>query len=482
MVNIFFKNCALSALLSMLTGLFILSLPYQLSLVLLPIAISSVCIFRFPKTILVLVAIFLLFQSFIVFQFTKFPQLETTIKRFEEFAILAAFMIMLLKNMMLKRILWKRTDIDVPLLFLVVIAIYSSIKSQLVSPQIAGFDLFLLLKGFMAFYIFSNLNFTTRDIDVSVKIIFSISLLILFLGAIDLATPYYFRSFTNNNVNIDYRFGIPSVQSIFTHPGAFGWFAAFMACFCFAFYLIYERKKYALFCILFFIATLFSMRLKPIIGMAAAICVGFILVSAVKKVRLIFVLAIAVLLVSTVLGAPIKYLIHDKIYGYIQTSNIDNVARNVLYKTSVQIAAHYFPFGSGLGTFGGWIASLFYSPLYSQYGISQVYGLEEDGHFLNDTFWPYIMGEFGVLGLLSYCYIILVLIRRGIAAFRTANIPLEKAFALGAVLVLIEGICESMASPIFSSPPAFYFIFACLGIAHSLGQPRSDSIEYGRAS
>src|SRR6185436_21024610 len=78
-------------------------------------------------------------------------------------------------------------------------------------------------------------------------------------------------------------------------------------------------------------------------------------------------------------------------------------ARSALYHTSILIARDHFPLGTGLATFGSHASKLFYSRVYSDYGISEVYGLSpRDSNFITDTFWPMVAGEGGVICLLAY--------------------------------------------------------------------------------
>jgi len=143
--------------------------------------------------------------------------------------ILISFLVTITKNVFVNKALWKRSDIDIPLLFLVIIALYSSCKSQMAPPQIAFFDLFLLLKGFMVFYIFYNLDYNLEDLSKMMKIFFWLALTILLLGIADLIAPHSFRMLLHGRQFVEYRFGVPSAQSIFIHPGQFGWFMAFCA-------------------------------------------------------------------------------------------------------------------------------------------------------------------------------------------------------------------------------------------------------------
>lgn len=70
--------------------------------------------------------------------------------------------------------------------------------------------------------------------------------------------------------------------------------------------------------------------------------------------------------------------------------------------TSMQILYDYFPFGSGLGSFGTFASAEYYSPVYSAYGIDHLWGLSKDmPAFICDAFYPEL-AQFGVAGVILY--------------------------------------------------------------------------------
>jgi len=450
-----------------LVGLCVLFLPLPFSSAIMFLFLILFMLIKFPKSTVIILGFFLVFQDLIAFRLGTTTLFGLMLKRAEEVIILSAFSLLLLKNTFYRK-KWEKTNIDVPLLCLILIAILSSVKNHIVPYKVAGFDLFLLLKGFFVFYICYNFKLDIKELHKITNLFFVIALTVLLLGIVDLIAPSAFRALVNNQTFIDYRFGIPSVQSIFVHPGVFGWFMAFFSCFAFAFFLILKKKSYLFFSILFILGALLSMRLKPIIGLLSALSVLFILISGAKKVRIIFIIGLLILLFSGLFGTRISMLFEERAYTYLEAPDLSKQARNVLYSTSLRIAKDFFPLGSGLGTFGGWIANLYYSPLYSQYGLTSIYGLERGGSFLTDTFWPYITGQLGIIGIICFVWILISIFRNLIQVFRRVNDSFLKAFALGTLLVLVEALIESIADPIFLKPPQHFFIFASLGIACSL--------------
>lgn len=72
--------------------------------------------------------------------------------------------------------------------------------------------------------------------------------------------------------------------------------------------------------------------------------------------------------------------------------------RGLLMVTGLDIAKRFFPFGSGLGTFGSNASRTNYSELYYQYGFDKIWGLAPwHDVFLTDSYWAMMIGEYGLI-------------------------------------------------------------------------------------
>lgn len=87
-------------------------------------------------------------------------------------------------------------------------------------------------------------------------------------------------------------------------------------------------------------------------------------------------------------------------------------ARPALYIVGLYLLKDCFPLGSGFGTFASSISGEYYSNVYSKYHIAGVNGLIQ-GHtnYIADTFPPYIYGQFGIAGAITYFLLLLQLIK-----------------------------------------------------------------------
>lgn len=99
----------------------------------------------------------------------------------------------------------------------------------------------------------------------------------------------------------------------------------------------------------------------------------------------------------------------DAFVLYFGTSGF---ARSELLRGGFELAIDHIPLGTGFATFGSAVSGDYYSPLYSQLGLSQVYGLTPNDHgFLSDTFWPTVAGQSGFLGMGLYVLFIALVFR-----------------------------------------------------------------------
>lgn len=86
---------------------------------------------------------------------------------------------------------------------------------------------------------------------------------------------------------------------------------------------------------------------------------------------------------------------------YMSGWNNAALARPMTYKTSLDILYDYFPFGSGMGTFATNGAWKYYSPLYYEYHLNTIWGLDRGGGFICDAFYP-SLAQYGVVGVVLF--------------------------------------------------------------------------------
>lgn len=128
------------------------------------------------------------------------------------------------------------------------------------------------------------------------------------------------------------------------------------------------------------------------------VLVGYILLVLKKKIKF----NLKYILVSCFLLVGIIFVAREKISFYLYGNDVaeaDQIARTLFYTNMPYLLLRYFPFGSGLASYATWFSGVYYSPLYAELGMSNVYGITQDFYdFIADTYFP-SLAEFGVLGI-----------------------------------------------------------------------------------
>jgi glycosyltransferase involved in cell wall biosynthesis len=138
--------------------------------------------------------------------------------------------------------------------------------------------------------------------------------------------------------------------------------------------------------------------------------------------------------------------------------------RGILYRGGIDVAAHYFPWGSGFGTYGGVGAQKFDHSLFIDLGFKQYWWFRR-GEFLVDTYWPGILAETGVFGLLSlvacFGWALLTLVWRLVSIKRTdATISLRYGVAALALM-----LANSPSSMQLTDPRSAFLFWLLIGAA-----------------
>ncbi|MBN1523367.1 MAG: hypothetical protein JW904_02685 [Spirochaetales bacterium] len=424
---------------------------------------------------LIILAIYFLLQDLLANNFMNNAFLFNFIKYIDEIIPIFIFLLLVLTRLSHGRSL-TRHPIDIPLLLFLAVSVLSSLAANV--PYFIILPQFILyIKAFLLFFLFFNLPLSPWIFRQYVQVFFVTGMIFLFFGGIDLLIPAQFRNIIGNTAYIDYRNGIPSVQSFFTHPGVFGWFMSFLALYAFAFSVFFRKKRFFIFGLLFFLGCFFAMRARSIFGIFISLLFGLFFVPKKMRKKIILFLIPLAIIGFILIGGSLTELLQSKYDVYIAFENPMEVARNVLYFKCVDVAADHFPLGAGMGRYGSWLSLQYYSPIYYKYGLSNVWGISKSSpNFITDTFWPMIIGESGFIGFALYILIFILFLSVLAKRIKTTNSTLLKAFQVGTFMILIEGLIESIGSPIFSSPPGAFFILGAVGIA-SRTHPEFERIE-----
>lgn len=101
------------------------------------------------------------------------------------------------------------------------------------------------------------------------------------------------------------------------------------------------------------------------------------------------------------LMTAVLYVTWERFDAYYVSGWDRKMARPETYKTAWAILWDYFPFGSGMGSFACNGAWKYYSPLYPEYGLDNIWGLDAGGGFICDAYYP-TLAQFGVVGVFFF--------------------------------------------------------------------------------
>jgi hypothetical protein len=352
--------------------------------------------------------------------------------------------------------------------------------------------LVLVMKPVVMFYVAMWMPIDRRQFMAAARAVFVIAVVVAVLGLIEAVDPRAFQRALGLPEIVRPRGILPSTKSIFTHPAIFAWFMSFMMLYSFVGY-VHLRARWLLAAgFLFGVSIFLTARRRAIAAGIGTIGLSFAwavrrprrLPAEVRRWTPVFG-ATALMVVAFMPG--LLGLYDRTVDRYLPGATpipsatdggepiIDDEdgrtapARVALYVGSLEIARDHFPLGVGMGRYGSWMSRVEYSPVYREYGLSRVPGLRESNSgFATDTFWPMALGEFGALGAIGYAaFLAGVGVPLWILGRRVTD-PLSAVFIVGALAVLAAAIIESLATPMFTSPPRSYLLFATLGATLAL--------------
>ncbi len=371
---------------------------------------------------------------------------------------------------------------DVALLVLIGAALASSMISG-VRPEVWVPGMSLLLKALAVFYVVLLHEVTDADVRWLLTSWLVLASGILAVGALQLAGAMVVGLGADGE-----RAGVPVIASVFYHPQLFGWLCATAAIYLVAHHVVMRRRWMLALAMLFSLGTILSGRRRSMLALVGGLATGAateVVRGRGRAMRLLGWLptGVGVALIAVAFMPVFSGLYAMTIQGYadpvIQGGSsgngapqgeihADTPARIALYEGSVMIAIDNFPLGAGLGRYGSWMSRVEYSDVYREYGMDRIFGLSpESPQFINDTFWPQILGETGVIGFFAYAVVIGWM---GVELLRLRRVrdlpPAMTAVVLGTLMLFAQTLVESVASAILGSPSQAYLVM--LAIAGTL--------------
>jgi len=333
---------------------------------------------------------------------------------------------------------------------------------------------FLAVKAMLLGVAFAQIDWKPGDLQPFIAGGGILTVIIFVTSMINLIAPDLWTSLVlGRNEQFEGEFGLPALIGPFEYPATLGRFCALLAIAILA-YRLTVRATWRSVTLLAMasISALGSFRVKTVVSLigSAALVAGLSLKRMPPK------LLLALIIGGAALAVPIGLFVWADIVKYI----VNVSARSLLTFGAVDVAARNFPLGAGFGRYGSYTAAVYYSPEYIRLGFNSVYGMRSTlggGRFLTDTQWPAILGETGWLGAMLFAgglvHIAITFLRKS-AARTEPLVAWLRITGLGWLLILV---IESIAAPVFTSPPAYPLPFVAAGIYFSLLAGHSQSTQ-----
>jgi hypothetical protein len=346
------------------------------------------------------------------------------------------------------------------------------ISSAIVGVQLtpALLDVALFSKPFLLFAIGASLELGPDETVKAIRPTLFLMLGVILFALFFIAFPDLQDAYIGDVRRPDIRLGLVSAQSFFDGPGPYSWFCAATFAIAYAAYLAFAKKFYLYAACISGVFTFAAWRRKSILGVVAMLMLAAFLngrVTSRNRLRAVVIASLVAVLAVTVLAPYIVGLWDVTVTEY--SGDPDNTARYALHHAALAIALDHVPFGTGLASFGSHASRVYYSDVYYRYGLSKVWGLSPDfPEFITDTFWPMIIGEGGIAGLLTYLFFFGILGTRFWRTARQTELARTQRFlVLAAFFLLVGSIAESTASHIYNSTMQSALVMVPLGICWS---------------
>lgn len=129
-----------------------------------------------------------------------------------------------------------------------------------------------------------------------------------------------------------------------------------------------------------------------------------------------------------------------------------------------------FPIGSGFATFASDMANKYYSGLYRLYGFNLNWGTREGSEFLNDSWWPIIMAQFGVVGLIVVVLIFYKLFKR----IQSVKVDGRKKIMIMTAFFYL--MIASLGTSIFTTSVTIILIFSMILVVNALSHETDNEV------
>lgn len=349
------------------------------------------------------------------------------------------------------------------ILILIGIGVVSNLCSDIPRSFIAiVYDIFFVFKIFIVYLggieFFDSISDRTkasmlRKLASLVRVIVLISFFAMILNFI---LPNGF-----SRVPGEIRYGIRSFGALFSGPAFLNMYIydyIFILTADLAFNNVSKSKKIAfiIICNILWLSTLRSRAFSYVVLYFALVLIFIVKREPFQKLHL----KLRHIILGGIAGIFISY---NMILRYFFVNSRE--ARYKLIRIAIQMTKDYVPLGAGFGTYGTNAAVLWYSNVYSKYGVSNDFGLSKvNPDYIFDNYWPSILGQFGLLGTIVMAILIFTVFKN-IAVKCNDN----KYYFTASIMLIICVVVSSLATSSLYSYESCGLIFISMLIVSRKG-------------
>jgi hypothetical protein len=358
------------------------------------------------------------------------------------------------------------------------------VAAWLASSAVAGAGLgptalgaFLACRFFLYLLLAWSVPWTPADAGRLLRALAACAPALLALGFVGFLLPEATEALLPNIVDEEEfsRSGLRSFRAPFLNPGVYGWACAVATLAAATLWLSTRRRGDALAALCGIVGVVVSLRRKPLVGVPLALAAA--LGSLTRRQKAYLAGGVAALAVAGGYWAAAHFdaLVEDTVASYLDPSTREDSARGALTLGAAAIAQQHAPLGAGFGRFGSYPSVLWYSDVYYELGLAELYGFsEEHPHYILDLYWQHLLGETGYVGLACIVVWFWGLWSRVRASARAlSSSPELGRIALFVTMILAEALVESMGAPIFETPLPALAIALPVGIALRLADDQA---------
>ena len=347
-------------------------------------------------------------------------------------------------------------EINKAFLFTIAVFVFYVIYSMVISSNSTFaifYDLTIQIKPYIAFFCIYQMGvaFTSSQKRVLNQMCLIIWFLLLPIGLGDLVIYDFISKAMLHPTN--YAAAITAVSLTYLYSSNFKWRDKIMFLVMLSIGLVSGRSKFYGFFVLSTVIIFYFSNINNI------------------KLNLKNIMVIVVMVAGIILVAWDKILFYF-LGNVVSGEENDYLARFVLYGTSFLIFADYFPFGSGMASFGTHASRVVYSNTYSEYEIDNIWGLSKSYNaFIADTYYP-SLAQFGIMGVILFFLFWIYIIKKSYRFFKTQQ---EARYITLTIIIVGFLLIENVADATQTSNRGF-FMMILLGVI--LGEQKTK-IESG---